>query len=397
MDELRELSSFTGQLSAVGAFTKPSHGKVPTPDAGIFKRPSLPRLISIQDDNYSSTAVAEADLLHLGTRDKGPTLEMAVVSRMEDDGIELSKDTFDTLCENFGIDSITLQHLYMCSYGFYHYDDCRGPAAPSSGSGTRSFFFGCFLFSIVWSFNLDTGKTSAILVLRTIARHYYGSLPLRALEVGLRAYKDRLSSPLSLAFVLLAVLTHVLDDNLYRNVRTLRDIETHTEHGPSSKDSPAMYDGGHHVAAASTGEERATREQMERQDTVVRLQELQENEDKINALTKIAKRLADVNVHLTNLVRHAKLLRVMSETLGDKPFRKAYCRRDGNGELARYTADTDFFVAILPSLHRRLVAIEPSIEYVEDRAKGQHQVVGASRRSAPLQFDFPARCNYMRY
>lgn len=401
MDELRKLSFFTAQQSAKGAFTKPSRHKAPVPRPENLPHPSLPSLISIQDGNYSSADVGEADLLHLGTKDEeaagsvsGPTLEMAVVSRLEDDGIELSGDTFDTLSQNFGIDPIALQHVYLCSYGFYHYDDCRDPAAPSSGSGTRSFFFGCFLFSMVWSFNLDTGKTSAILVLRTIARHYHGSLPLAALKVGLKAYKDRLSSPLSLAFVLLAVLTHVLDDNLYRIVKDLRKVEAQTKHGPSS-DSALLHHIGH--GPVPTREERARREQMERQDTIVLLRELQENEYKIDALTEVARKLADVNVHLANLVRHAKLLRVMAETLENKPFREAYCRRDRNGEPAGCTVDTDFFVAIIPSLHRRLVAIEPSIEYLEDRAKGQHQVVGYPRRKPPLRPGSPCHCSQVGY
>ncbi|MBE3046160.1 hypothetical protein IMZ48_27205 [Candidatus Bathyarchaeota archaeon] len=390
MDELRKLSLFTAQQSAGAAFKKPSPSRKASPRPEDLQRPSLPSLISIHNGNYSSAAVGEADLLRLGRQDNeaagsvsGPALEMVVVSRVEDDSIELPSDTFDALTNNMGIDPVTLQHVYMCSYGFYHYDDCRDPAAPSSSSsGTRSFFFGCFLFSLAWSVDIDTGKTSAILILRTIARHYYGALPLKALEVGLRAYKDRLGSPLSLAFILLAVLTHILDDNLYRNVKELRDIEGETKHGPSSKDPS----GGHipYMSAVSTGEEGARRENMERQDTDTGMQKLQENENNIEELTRVAKKLADVNVHLANLGRHAKLLRIMAETLGDRLFRKGYRTRDGDGNITD-TTDTEFFLALLPSLQRRLAAMEPSIEYLEDRAKGQHQVVGPALRFRPPQ------------
>ncbi|KAL2114252.1 hypothetical protein VUR80DRAFT_10039 [Thermomyces stellatus] len=298
---------------------------------------------------------------------------MVVVSRTGDDTIGLERRSrFENLLGNMKIDEVMRQHVYMCSYGFYHYEDCHGPSAASFDSGTRSFFFGNFLFSVVWSFDLGTGKTSAVLILRIIERHYNGVLPLKVLESSLQAYKDRLNSPLSLAFVLHTTLTHVLEDNLWRILTALRSIERDTKHGPSSCDFTGYRDESIPYGRQAS-QQKEKKEHVGRQDTG--MQQLDDNESHIEDLTKVAQRLADVNVHLANVDRHAKLLKFMTNTLKDESFRKSYCKSDGNGGHTDCAEDTEYFVATLPSLGRRLDAIQPTIEYLQGRAKGQHQVV----------------------
>lgn len=378
MDGLRKLSYYTAAQSAGDSFKRASPGGK-APHLQNLPRPSLPKVISVRNGNYSATPVKDtADLLRLGQQEAepkgsagGPALEVVVVARVEDDSLKLPRDAFETLNHNFGIDQVMLQHVYMSSYGFYYYDD-HPDLAPCSGSRTQSFYFGCFLFSMVWSFNPQTMKTSAILILRTIKKYYYGSLPLEAIQSALRVYKDRISSPLSLAFVLFVIITHILDDNIYRNVRELRAIEAETDHGPSSGTFSASATQQSGIASPTAANEHGGREPVERQDTMERLEE---NRLEIDKLTDVAKKLADVNVHLANLLRHAKLLGLMAEALEDQSFRDTYCDRVAGEYVEDCEMDTNFFLAIMPSLKRRIAAIEPSLEYLDDRAKGLHQVV----------------------
>lgn len=377
MDGLRELSYYTVRQSAGDTKRASPGSKTRLPSK--LTRPSLPKVISVRDGNYSDTTAKDpADLLRLGQQEPdpkgsagGPVLEVVVVARVEDDSIELPRDAFVTLNENLGIDPVMLQHIYMSSYGLYYYDD-HPDLAPSSGSRTQSFYFGCFLFSMVWSFDPQTVKTSAILILRTIKKHDYGSLPLDAIQSALKVYSDRLSSPLSLAFVLFIILVHVLDDNIYRNVRELRTIEAETDHGPSSGSFSASATQQGDFASPTAVYEQEGRGPMARQDTMERLRK---NSIKIDQLTEVAKKLADVNVHLANLLRHAKLLGIMTEVLEEKSFRDIYCDRVAGEYAEECKRDTDFFLAIMPSLKRRIAVTEPSLEYLDDRAKGLHQVV----------------------
>lgn len=384
MEELRKLAHFTAFESAEKAFKKP----VPRPRTGddVPPPPPLPNIISIRNGDYTpyslTSNVSEDRLLQLGTHDgevdghaSGPTLEMAIVARMEDDSIDLSRNIFNGMIQNMKIDPIVLQHVYLSSYGFYHYGDCDDEE--SFDNGTRTFFFGNFLFSVVWSFDIKTEKTSAIVLLRIIPRHFNGTLPLMALNTSLQTYMNHFKSPLSLAFILHATLAHVVEENLGRIVKTLRSVEQDTEHGPSSGDNPAahQHDSTPYGRQASSVEKETTAEAMERQDTG--LKELKANENLIEALTEVAKKLADVNVHLANMDRHAKLLKSMAKTLKDESFRKLYCRSDGNGKHADCAEHTNYFVRTLAPLCRRLEGVVPTIEYLQGRAKGQHQVVSA--------------------
>lgn len=380
MDGLRQLSHYTVKQSAGDTFERaPPGSKTRLPSK---LRPSLPKVISVRDGNYSDTPVKDpADLLRVGQQEPepkgsagGPALEVVVVARVEDDSIELPRGAFVTLNENFGIDPVMLQHIYMSSYGFYYYDD-HPDLAPSSGSRTQSFYFGCFLFSMVWSFDPQTVKTSAILILRTIKKHNFGSLPLDAIQSALQVYSDRLSSPLSLAFVLFVVLAHVLDDNIYMNVREIRAIEAETDHGPSSGNFSASATQQSDFARPTAVYEQGGRGEVGRQDTMERLRK---NSIKIDRLTRVAKKLADVSVHLANLLRHAKLLGIMTEALEDRSFRDIYCDRVAGEYAEDCKRDTDFFLAIMPSLKRRIAGTEPSLQYLGDRAKGLHQVVRLS-------------------
>lgn len=389
MDELRKLSALMAHGPLENTFKRPS----PRPPSKntLPPPPRLPKLISVRDGSYSSYEINEEHLDRIGAQDTGlngcfsdPTLEMVVVSRTGDDTIGLERRSrFENLLGNMKIDEVMRQHVYMCSYGFYHYEDCHGPSAASFDSGTRSFFFGNFLFSVVWSFDLGTGKTSAVLILRIIERHYNGVLPLKVLESSLQAYKDRLNSPLSLAFVLHTTLTHVLEDNLWRILTALRSIERDTKHGPSSCDFTGYRDESIPYGRQAS-QQKEKKEHVGRQDTG--MQQLDDNESHIEDLTKVAQRLADVNVHLANVDRHAKLLKFMTNTLKDESFRKSYCKSDGNGGHTDCAEDTEYFVATLPSLGRRLDAIQPTIEYLQGRAKGQHQVVCQPSGDPPFSF-----------
>ncbi|SPO02679.1 uncharacterized protein DNG_05352 [Cephalotrichum gorgonifer] len=400
MDELRELSKITASESARHAYKKHNPNQQGTPDPK--GPPPLPKLIRIQDGSYKTELLKEAGLLQLGLNSGAlgpesekssaskPWLELVVVGRGEEDSLDLPQGSFETLFRNLDIDPVTLQHVYMCSYGFYHYDSHSGPGqgeGKGEGEGSRpiptptrdatqTFYFGCFLFSLVWSFNPTTMKTSAVLVLRTIQRHYFGILPLLVFEATLKVYKHRLSSPFSLAFVLFISLTHVLDDNLYRNVMDLRKIEVFTDHGPSTSASLGVQKrasargGGMRGGADGQGEKKKA---LKRQGTG--FQKLEDYEENIKELTEVSQRLAEVNVHLANLMRHAKLLTVMALTLEDKSFREPYCARVTGEYASACEKDIEFFLTSLPSLKRRIVAIEPSIEYVQDRAKSLYQVV----------------------
>lgn len=378
MDGLRKLSEYTAAQSVGDSFKgRPPGGKAHLPPN--LPRPSLPKVISVRNGNYSATTVKDpVKLLRLGQQEAEPSgsasepaLDVVVVARVEDDSLELPKNTFETLNRNFEIDLVMLQHVYMSSYGFYYYDD-HPDLAPSSGSKTQSFYFGCFLFSMVWSFNPQSMKTSAILILRTIKKYYYGSLPLEAIQSALHVYKDRISSPLFLAFVLFIILTHILDDNIYRNVRELRKIETETDHGPSSGNFSASATQQSGIASPAAVDGSGEKKPVARQDTMKRLNE---NSIKIDKLTDMAKKLADVNVHLANLLRHTKLLGIMTETLEDRSFRDMYCDRVTGKYAEDCGRDTSFFMAIMPSMKRRIAVTEPSLEYLDDRAKGLHQIV----------------------
>jgi len=341
---------------------------------------SLPKVITIRNGEYSSRLLDETRPPSSGPGDKdelrngdlpvnGPSLELVVVPRDENDRVNLSSK-----CHNFAkiiaasnIDPVIHQHIYLCSYGFYHYDS---DGLVEATGQPRSFYFGCFLYSIAWSFNPATMKTTGIIILRTVKRHNYGALPLEMLEGVLKVYSKFLTSPLFLAFASFIMLAHVLDDNVYRNVDLLRHVERDTEHGPGREGPRMFYKQPDNLSDVSIGDGDEM-PGVERQDTVI----LEDKTDNINKLTEVSQQLADINVHLANLQRHVKFLMTMAETLEDVSFREYQFDGIPSGLLDSARASTEELLRPLPSLKRRILAVEPSIEYLQDRAKSLSQVV----------------------
>lgn len=338
----------------------------------------LPKVISIRDGRYTSypydkesqVGDATAPLETTGSPPVEPTLRLVVVPRNEGDKL-VQPEEFWGLVKVAGIDAVIYQHITLCSYGFYHYDNHN---MDEESPRTHSFYFGCFLYSIAWSFDPATMVTSGVLILRIVERHYYGALPLRMLERVISVYKSHQASPLFLAFASFNMLAHVLDDNIYRNVNTLREIETGTGHGPGRGNLSHQRPNGQSTDYKFDRNSSCmnTKPELGRQETT---QLLETKVDSIDRLTRVSQRLADCNVHLANLQRHVKLLLTMAETLEDPVFRQHHSRGLPTGHMDAVDRSTDALLLTLPALKRRIRTVEPSIEYLQDRAKSLSHAV----------------------
>ncbi|CAI4219446.1 unnamed protein product [Parascedosporium putredinis] len=263
MDELRVLSKDLDDLWRTEETLRdksPPQPKPPPHSDEIKILSGLPKVISIRDGRYASypydkeSQVGEATAPRetTGPPPVEPTLRLVVVPRNEGDKL-VQPEEFWGLIKAAGIDAVIYQHITLCSYGFYHYDN--------------------------HSIDEESPRHIAFILVASSTR---SPGPLIRRPWSHRAvYKSHQASPLFLAFASFNMLAHVLDDNIYRNVNTLREIETGTGHGP------------------------------------------------------------------------------------------------GRGHMDAADRSTDAFLLTLPALKRRIRTVEPSIEYLQDRAKSlSHAVFG---------------------
>ncbi|EGY20424.1 uncharacterized protein VDAG_10053 [Verticillium dahliae VdLs.17] len=103
-----------------------------------------------------------------------PSLQLVVIDRGGDDDIDMAKERFLELFDDFDIDPIILQQIAYSSYGFHHYDEPY--------RGTYSFYIGTYVFALAWSFNPATMKTNAILLLRNTPVLRHGTLALTSIQ-----------------------------------------------------------------------------------------------------------------------------------------------------------------------------------------------------------------------
>lgn len=158
-----------------------------------------------------------------GERGK-PTLDMVVIPRGDTEGIGVSKSNFIRLYNAYNVDPYLLSYISENWYGFHQ------PSSPYNGA--YAFFVGTVLYTLVFSFNPETMKSSAILLPR--ASNGFGTGPRATKELIdiLQQYLDQAHSPVTL---LLAVRIHLeqwLDRTLYVQLNAIRAAETISGYGP---------------------------------------------------------------------------------------------------------------------------------------------------------------------
>ncbi|RBQ66077.1 hypothetical protein VDGD_10053 [Verticillium dahliae] len=214
-----------------------------------------------------------------------PSLQLVVIDRGGDDDIDMAKERFLELFDDFDIDPIILQQIAYSSYGFHHYDEPY--------RGTYSFYIGTYVFALAWSFNPATMKTNAILLLRNTPVLRHGTLALTSIQKTLNLYSRCIHSPFFLLFVVFVNLCRMSQYAIYTIVNDLRSVETLTGHGP----------GNGPIAIDKQGYTQPT----------------------IDKLSRAAQNVANTQVHIANLVRHDAYIKDMAQYL-EKPDLVAKCR-----------------------------------------------------------------------
>ncbi|PNH38239.1 hypothetical protein VD0004_g8586 [Verticillium dahliae] len=264
-----------------------------------------------------------------------PSLQLVVIDRGGDDDIDMAKERFLELFDDFDIDPIILQQIAYSSYGFHHYDEPY--------RGTYSFYIGTYVFALAWSFNPATMKTNAILLLRNTPVLRHGTLALTSIQKTLNLYSRCIHSPFFLLFVVFVNLCRMSQYAIYTIVNDLRSVETLTGHGP----------GNGPIAIDKQGYTQPT----------------------IDKLSRAAQNVANTQVHIANLVRHDAYIKDMAQYL-EQPDLVAKWRDLAPADLA--TPWNLAFATLspqVPPLKKLTSDLAPSLRYLETRAGCQSSVI----------------------
>ncbi|KAM0286761.1 hypothetical protein ACHAQH_000781 [Verticillium albo-atrum] len=322
-------------------------------DAAKFKEPPIPgkhfdvRVIKIECDDAAGpqfrdiATVREDDLKNeLSARTPGSSglassLRLVIIGRGGDDDIDMSKDKFRELFDDFDIEPIILQQIGYSSYGFHHYEE------PHHGS--YSFYVGTYVFALAWSFNPATLKTNAILLLRNTPVLKSGKLALDSIQTTLKMYKDCIHSPLFLLFVVYTNLCRMSQFAVQTIVTDLRRVETLTGHGPGN--GPIAMDNKDY------------------------------SQPKIDELSRAAQNVANTQVHIANLVRHDAYIKNMAEYLQQKGLVSKWRDLAPEELQGPWNLAFDTLFPQVPLLKNLTSDLALSLLYLETRASCQSSVI----------------------
>ncbi|KAM0331686.1 hypothetical protein ACHAQA_003365 [Verticillium albo-atrum] len=263
------------------------------------------------------------------------SLRLVIITRGGNDDIDMSKDKFTDLFAHFDLDPIILQQIGYSGYGFHHYEEPHKNA--------YSFYVGTYVFALAWSFNPVTMKTNAILLLRNTPVLKGGKLALTSIQQTLQMYKKCIHSPLFLLFVVYINLCRMSQFAIHTIVVDLRRVETVTGHGPGLGPVP--------------------------------MNNTDYKQPEIHKLSKAAQEVANIQVHIANLVRHDSYINDMAQYLEQDGLVDKW--RDLAPQVVAGPWDAAFHTLspLVPSLKKLTSDLGPSLKYLETRAMCQSSVI----------------------
>ncbi|KAI1428194.1 hypothetical protein F5Y12DRAFT_79492 [Xylaria sp. FL1777] len=291
-------------------------------------------------DQLASSELQLVDMLvkleERATSNKDVTASLTLVSlsRDRDENILISKGAFMNIFRRFGIDSRFLQHVKTNRYGL-HYD---------WDVNRVSYYIGTGLYILMWSFDIETRTTRAIL----LSRDFISTTELGSLRWLLQSEANRLHSPFLLAWISLVHLSHWMDSSTYYLLTTIRQLEELTGYGPYGSNTAS-------------------------------------SEIPIDKLTQASKNIGYVQVNLANQLRHVTIgldvashISTRATKLTDyavEPY-VVWCQR----ELGEFNST-------IPSLQRSLNDSSAYVYYLQERVRSQNTIVYALMTQADARIN----------
>jgi hypothetical protein len=257
------------------------------------------------------------------------SLTLVCIPRDDMEYIKIDYQTFMDFFHVFRIDPRFLHLILTNRYGFHHerYKD------------RLSFYIGTVQYTLLWSFDPQTRKTCAILLLRDSNGYSRASKAYSELKKIIELEAAMLHTPFLLAWAVLAHLSNWIDAVTYTELTSIRQLEDTTGHGP-------------YGLSKMTGEV------------------------KVEDLKRASENVGSMLANLSNQSRHvaigtsiaAHLLAANNQSsypinFATEPFHKIY--RD---ELSRLSES-------VPTLQRSLTDSKAYVAYLQERARTQSSVV----------------------
>ncbi|KAI5923242.1 hypothetical protein F4810DRAFT_669491 [Camillea tinctor] len=166
---------------------------------------------------YTSELRSIAVLLPPPTYNTGATFTLLSIRRNKDEKLMIDHDVFSTIFQYFKIERRFLQLVRTNRYGL-HYD---------REGDVVSYYIGTALYTIMWSFDVSTRETCAIL----LSRYKPESFELDGFQQLVKLEAAKLHSPFFLAWDVLVHLSNWLDRSTYISLIELRKLEGVTGYG----------------------------------------------------------------------------------------------------------------------------------------------------------------------
>lgn len=245
----------------------------------------------------------------------------------------ITKDIFLELVDLMGIHHGALWLLLHQYDGFHHF-------APSTQFNTKTYYIGLSRYALVWTFNLSTLATRAIIIVR---RQIPDDLLKDVTKGILQRYREYIHSPILLGYVCSLSLGRHFDVELEsEQLSRLRSIEHFTGYGPDQSKIKGRID--------------------------------------IDFLTTSLQWIGEILNHVANKERHVRMLYSVLETVaaGVSDELSIVPIHSSN----KVQESTDKLIAALPPMRSRMDATQEYLKYMKERSARLSAVVSRKPSSA---------------
>ncbi|KAI1490376.1 hypothetical protein F5X96DRAFT_679103 [Biscogniauxia mediterranea] len=249
------------------------------------------------------------------------TFTLVCIPQNRGEKLTVGHGVFMNMFEHFKIERRFLHLVKTNRYGLHH----------STDGTVVSYYIGTALYTIMWSFDVSTRETKAILLsASTNASALDGFYELVRLEAA------NIHSPFLLAWATLVHLSNWMDNSTFISLNRIRKLEQITGYGPFGAYN--MYD-----------------------------------EVTMRELTKASKTIGSIQVELANQIRHIAIgssvashlttIIANSDSYAAEAFR------------SRCKSELEAFSVTVPLLRQSLSDSDAYVSYLQERVKSQSSVV----------------------
>lgn len=259
-----------------------------------------------------------------GQSDQGTRrlFELVCIWRDEDEVLHSSQGTFLLVFDYLGLSPAAMYLVSRNCYGFH--------VLPGLDS-RRTFFVGTIMYALVWTYDVETSRTRALLLLRTGCGLTEGADILDELISILDVYKSHLRDPYYLHYIIGLQVSRFVDKSIQVELDFVRKMESSTGYGSWTSGQPSRP------------------------------------QPDVRKLTEWSADIGSSVVNLANQVRHADVPRSLASFIQDDLRSGQFGPRD-------HTVDPDISV-LLPIMDRQAASQLSYIAYLQERAKSLSSVV----------------------